>query len=156
MVVKIDKLTINALIFPGRVGGTDATVADKRFLKLAATDGTTDGEFIQAVAGDAVLGVSSVPQGTEFPVIQTGFTPPTIPAVVAVTGDPIDVYMSQAPSVECGGTINAGQYVVSDADGRAVAATTGTGVNVAGVALRSAVAGGFIPVLLGPTTINIA
>ena len=151
--MSFNKLTQYGLVFPGTVGGTGQTIADMRFVKVAATDGSADNQFLQAGANEVVLGVSSVPQGTEFPVVQTGYTPPTIPAVLANSGDRVDVFMDKAPAVELGGAVNAGDYVVSDADGRAIVATLAAS-NVAGIAMGSGVAGNSVPIFLRQSKIN--
>ena len=149
----LQRLTMYGLIFPAKVGGTSATIADKRFVKFAATDGTADGYVLQAGQAEQILGVSSVPQATNFPVVQSGNLPPVIPAVTAASGEAIDVYTDKMPTVELGGTVNAGDYVMSDVDGRAILAsgTVGQQVNIAGIAMASGALGGFIPVKLSPT-----
>lgn len=64
----------------------------------------------------------------------------------SAAGDIGTVAISGVSKVSAGGTIAAGDYVMSDADGDAVVATSGSAV--AGIALASAVSGDIIPVLL--------
>ena len=154
----LEQIVAYGLTLAGTVGGTDQTIADARFVKVSVTDGTADGEFLQATAGDSVIGVSQVPQATRFAVVQGAgeVLPPTIPTVTMSTGERIDIFTDKAPRVELGGTVNAGNWVASDANGMAVAAAPAAGVNinVAGIALGSGVAGGFIPVLLKQSIIQ--
>lgn len=56
------------------------------------------------------------------------------------------VAISGVSKVSAGGTIAAGDYVMSDADGDAIVATSGSAV--AGIALAAAVSGDIFPVLL--------
>lgn len=155
--VTFNKLTAGALIYSGKVGGTSATIGNNRFVMVAATDGTADGLVLQATAGAQVLGVAVVPQATNFPELQTGFTPPVEGAVLASSGDAIDVIMDKAPAVEVAATVNAGDVLISDANGHAVPATgtPGSQVNVAGIALGSATTGGTVPILLSQGQITV-
>jgi len=105
-----------------------AAVAARRLVKFGADDRTV----IQgAAAGDSIIGVSGLG---------------------AANGERLDVILTEIPTVEYGGTITRGQLVISDSDGRAIAATAAAGTNVrtAGIAMVSGVSGDLGAVLLSP------
>ncbi len=62
------------------------------------------------------------------------------------TGTAATVAIGGISRVVCGGVVNRGALIASDASGRAVAATTGA--EIAGRALTAGTAGALIPVLL--------
>ena len=65
----------------------------------------------------------------------------------AETGDPITLQGGDVVLVEAGGNITRGAMVESDSDGKAITATTTTGLNYQGyVALQSAASGTIIRV----------
>jgi hypothetical protein len=64
-------------------------------------------------------------------------------------GDPLPVDVQGTTIIECAGTIAADAAVMSDADGKAVAATVGAKVPLAR-AMEAGTAGGFIEILLIP------
>lgn len=68
----------------------------------------------------------------------------------SAAGDEVRVMLDGITRVVLGGTVTRGNYITSDANGKAVAAAPGAGVNayVIGQALASGVAGDIIPVLL--------
>jgi hypothetical protein len=103
-------------------------VAQYRIVKL----GAGDGEVVAATAvGDTLLGVS----------VQPG---------AAAQGQRVDVVLAGVVEVSAGGAIARGDYLTTDASGRAVAAAPSAGVNngIVGIALASAVSGDVIPCLL--------
>lgn len=74
----------------------------------------------------------------------------------ANSGDDLRVMFTGITKVKAGGTITRGAWVTSDANGRAVAAAPGAGVNanIIGKAMASAVDGDLFPVLLMPARIQ--
>jgi len=107
-----------------------AAVAAYRFLKPGASDGLA----IQAAAvGDAIIGVAN--------------------NLGAASGDRGDMVTAGDAEVEYGGAVTRGDWLTSDADGKAVAAAPGAGTNnnVGGRALVSGVAGdiGKVRIALG-------
>jgi len=97
-----------------------------RFAKV----GTADGNVKLAAAGDAVLGVSTDINSAE--------------------GRPCDVQFDGIAKIELGGSVTFGDKLASDANGKAVAATSG---EIGGIALDSGVSGDFIRVKL--VTLNV-
>jgi len=73
-------------------------------------------------------------------------------------GERQDVHVAGIVEVEYGGTVSRGDRVTSDADGKAVTAAPGTGVNaqVAGIALAGGVDGDIGAILLTQTQIQVA
>lgn len=65
-------------------------------------------------------------------------------------GDEVRVMLTGITRVVLGGAVTRGNYITADANGKAVAAAPGAGVNayVVGQAMASGVAGDIIPVLL--------
>jgi hypothetical protein len=104
-----------------------AAIAPNRFIKFGADDHT----IIQgAAAGDAIFSVSD--------------------DVGCASGERIDSILSDIVTVEYGGTVTRGALLMSDSNGRAIAATASAGANVrtGGVALVSAVVGDKGPMLI--------
>lgn len=71
-------------------------------------------------------------------------------------GEVTDVVMSGLTDVEFGGTVTRGQYLTSDATGRAIAAAPAAGVNasIIGQAMVSAVVGDVGPALITQSRIQ--
>jgi hypothetical protein len=106
-----------------------AAIAPHRFVKFGADDNTV----VQAAAAtDAIIGVSS--------------------ELAVTVGQPVDVHMGSLADVTYGGNVGRGALLTSDADGKAVAAAPGAGVNhrIGGLATREGVAGDIGTVLIGP------
>lgn len=104
-----------------------AAVAPHRIVK----HGGSDSEAIQAAAAtDALIGVSD----------QLG---------ADASGDPLDVIRSDLGEVEYGGNVTRGNPLTSDADGKAVAATT-DGARIVGFAEVSGVDGDIGSVHIAP------
>jgi len=112
---------------------TGGAVTKRRLVKFSAADRTV---AQAAAATDLIVGAA-----TELD---------------AASGARISVVLAGIADVEAGGNITRGSLVTADADGKAVAAAPGSGVNirVAGVALVSAASGDIIPVLLAPQQIQ--
>jgi len=74
----------------------------------------------------------------------------------SAVGDEVRVMLDGISRVVLGGTVARGNYLTSDANGKAVAAAPGAGVNayVIGQALASGVAGDIIPVHIEKTRIQ--
>lgn len=68
----------------------------------------------------------------------------------SATGDEVRVMLDGITRVALGGTVTRGNYITSDANGKAIAAAPGAGVNayIIGKSLASGVAGDIIPVHL--------
>lgn len=111
----------------------EAAVAAYRIVK----HGASDTAVVQAAAStDSLLGVS-----------------------VAVPGDlgkRVDIVLSDTVEVEYGGTVTRGDWLTSDANGKAVTAAPAAGVNanVIGRAMASGVVGDIGLVLLAPGRIQ--
>lgn len=100
--------------------------------------GANDGEVALATAPtDNIIGVTDCPGG-------------------AAIGDRIDVVLLGETEVEVGGTIAFGAFFTADANGRAVAATPGAGVNArtGGLMTVGAVSGDIARVLVTPSRIQ--
>lgn len=81
-------------------------IAKYRMVKFSA-----DGTVVQgAAATDALIGVVDIPNA-------------------AVLDDRVDVVRDDITLIECGGTVTAGDFLTSDAVGRAVKAAPAAGVN---------------------------
>ena len=110
-----------------------ATVNHARFVKFDSDDRTV----IQGAAGaDSLIGVSDYnPNGT-----------------ATAAGEKLDVILTDEATVTYGGTVTRGQLVMSDSTGRAItaAASAGTNVRTAGIAMVSGVVGDLGAVLLIP------
>ena len=103
---------------------------------VAFTD--VDGELVQATASsDRIAGILDMPGG-------------------AVTGQRIDVILFGPAEVEFGGTVKPGEFITSDADGKAVAAAPAADANshVAGRALANAVSGDIARTMINPGLIQ--
>lgn len=99
--------------------------------------GSADGEVLLASAvGDALIGVTN--------------------EVAAASGERQDVIQAGIAEVEFGGTVTRGDWLTTDANGKAVAAAPSAGVNnnVIGRALVSGVAGDIGAVLIAPGRIQ--
>lgn len=82
-----------------------ATINEYRIIKF----GTKDRDALQAsAASDKFAGVAGLPRGT-----------------TALAGEPIDVIKDGIADVTYGGTVAAGDFLTSDAQGRAVVAAVG-------------------------------
>lgn len=106
-----------------------AAIAAHRFVKFGADDNTV----VQAAAAtDAIIGVSS--------------------ELAVTAGQPVDVHMSHLADVTYGGNVGRGALLTSDADGKAVAAAPGAGVNhrTGGLATRDGVANDVGTALVSP------
>lgn len=111
----------------------EAAVAGRRIVKF----GSADNQVLQAAAvGDLSFGVSE----------QVG----------AAINAQCDVIVSGIAWTQAGGAITRGDFVTSDATGKALASAPAAGVNnrVVGVALASAVLDDFFPVLVAPGRIQ--
>lgn len=110
-----------------------ATINPYRIVKFDSADATV----IQASAAtDAVLGVANV--------------------LGAQSGDRVDVCLIGIADCEFGGAVIRGAFLTSDANGKAVAAAPGAGVNarIVGVALVSGVSGDIGTVLINPNQVQ--
>jgi hypothetical protein len=107
-----------------------AAVLKRRFIKFGADDKTV---LQAAAATDLIVGAST--------------------DVDTVTGETTDVIVSGIALLQAGGAVTRGQEVTSDANGKAVAAAPGAGVNnrVGGIAMASAVLDDWFPVLIAPS-----
>lgn len=111
-----------------------AAIAPHRICKPGAADGTA----IQAAGTtDAMDGVSD----------ELG---------AAAAGDRVDIYTMGVVEVEYGGAVTRGDHLTADADGKAVTAAPGAGVNmrVIGIARVSGVADDICLVRLAPGQIQ--
>lgn len=102
-------------------------IAKRRIVKFGADDKT----MLQAAAAtDLLIGVAT--------------------EVDVVTGEPVDVILEGIALCQAGGAVTRGNEVTSDANGKAVAAAPGAGVNnrIIGIALASAVLDDWFPVKL--------
>jgi len=111
-----------------------AAILPRRIVKFTATEG----EVAEAAANtDLLLGVTG-PRGA------------------AAIGDRVDVYLDGIRDVEFGGVVTQGDFVTSDASGKAIAAAPAAGVNevVIGRAMVSAVAGDIGSILIQPGRIQ--
>ncbi|AFY72079.1 hypothetical protein Pse7367_3856 (plasmid) [Thalassoporum mexicanum PCC 7367] len=114
------------------------TIDQYRIVKFGSSDNTV----IEAIAAtDRLVGVAYIPgvSGTQ-----------------KVSGDRLEVVLSGVAELKAGGTITRGDLVTSDANGQAVVAAPGAGVNnqAIGKALVSALSGDVFPVLLAPQQIQ--
>ena len=73
----------------------------------------------------------------------------------SATDDTVDVVMMGIAEVELGGTVTRGDNLTSDAQGRAITATT-EGQRVIGKAMASGVVGDIQPVFLAPSVLAVA
>lgn len=111
----------------------EAAVAAYRIVKF----GTSDANVVQAAAvSDALVGVSGLVAGD--------------------LGKRVDIIMSDIAEIEYGGTVTRGDWLTTDASGRAVvsAPAAGTNNNVIGRALVSGVLGDIGSCLVVPSRIQ--
>jgi hypothetical protein len=105
----------------------EAAVAGRRIVKF----GTADNQVIQAAAvADLSVGIAE--------------------RVGAAINEQCDVIVAGIAECQAGGAITRGDFLTSDATGKALASAPAAGVNnrVVGIALASGVLDDFIPVLL--------
>jgi len=123
---------VNQVIVKTFVAG--GAIGHRRLVKLGAADGVV---LQGAAATDAVIGVADCPGG-------------------AVQGQRIDIVLLGFADVEFGGAVTRGNFLVSDASGRAVAAAPAAGANVAiaGRSYVSAILGDVMPALINPGQIQ--
>lgn len=96
----------------------------------------------QAVAANSIIGISQ--EGTRrYPDVDNTFT-----GFAARAGEPISVYGNGHVNVplELGGTVTAGQFIQSDANGKGVVSTGAVAHNIGAIALQSGVSGDVIKV----------
>jgi hypothetical protein len=111
----------------------EAAVAAYRIVK----PGTSDGNVVQGAAvADALIGVSGM--------------------VAADLGKRVDIIHTDTAEVEYGGAVTRGNWLTSDANGKAVASApaAGTNNNVIGIALVSGVSGDIGLCLITPGRIQ--
>lgn len=110
-----------------------AAIIRRRFVKFGASDTTI---LLAAAATDAAIGVSS--------------------EIDAAQGERSDVMMSDIAEVEYGGAVTRGDFLTSDAVGRAVTAAPAAGANVRvhGQAMVSGVLGDIGSVHIAPSVMQ--
>lgn len=110
------------------------TIGHRRQVKFTANDGEV---ALATAATDIVIGVTDFPGG-------------------ATVGERIDVVLLGPAEIECGGTIAPGVGFTADANGKAIAAAPGAGVNhyVGGRILVNAVSGDIAKVFVNPHRIQ--
>jgi hypothetical protein len=116
----------------------EGAITPRRIVKF----GAADGGVLQATAvSEALLGVA-VGLGS----LTTAYA----------TGERVDVLLGGTAQVEYGGTVARGDWLTTDASGRAVTANPGAGVNnnVIGRAMLSGVVGDWGEVFLAPGRIQ--
>lgn len=108
----------------------EAAIAGYRIVKFGAADG---GVLVAAAASDKIVGVNDR-------------------LAAAAAGDRIDIIRSGIAEVEYGGAVAAGDLLISDASGRAIAAAAvaGTNTRTIGIAEVAGVVGDIGSVLLVP------
>ena len=120
---------------PGMVKNfkAEAAIAKRRIVKFGASDAQI---LPGAASADLLIGVSA--------------------EIDAAIGEPCDVYLSGIPEVEYGGNVTRGDFLTSDAVGRAVTAAPAAGVNarIIGMAIVSGVIGDVGAVHLSPGRIQ--
>lgn len=111
----------------------EAAVEGNRIVKVGAADNQV---LKGAAVGDALIGVS---ENLDTPINEN-----------------CDVVLVGVADVRCGGAVARGDWLTSDANGKAVAAAPAAGVNnnVVGRALASGVLDDIIPVLLAQNRIQ--
>lgn len=111
-----------------------AAIAPRRIVKFGADDRTV---LPSAAAADLGIGVSdSLGEDT--------------------IGQPVDIIIDGIANIDYGGTIVRGQKLISDAAGKAIAATAAAGANVQviGFAMLSGVAGDIGKVRIAPSVMQ--
>lgn len=119
-------MSINQIVVKNYVAG--AAILDNQLVKFGASDDTV----IPATAStDAIIGVVDMPGGV-------------------ASGKRCDVVLFGVTDVQAGGAITRGSLLTSDANGKAIAAAPGAGVNarVIGVALSSMASGDIMPAFI--------
>jgi len=116
----------NILLRDAFAAGADLTGKERLFVKFGS--GGTAGKLILCVAGDG--GFSLVNGG--------------------VIDENLTVDQIGESKITLGGTVNAGQLITSDANGKAVVATTGNFIN--GLCVQSGVAGDIVTFLAAVPT----
>lgn len=111
----------------------NGTVEKRRIVKF----GAAEGEAAQANGNNAFLGVSGI-RGA------------------ATAGDRIDVYMDEIRDIEFGGTVAFGDWLTSDADGKAITAVFSGTIqrNVIGRAMTAGVDGSIGQVHVQPQQVT--
>jgi len=113
-----------------------------RFFKASGTDG----KVTQAGSGDLPLGVSG-PGTRRAQYIDTS-------GKHAAAGEPVLAYgLGEECGIELGGTVNQGDRLASDGDGKGVATTTDQ-VQYGGFALADGVSGEVIPMRVQPGEVS--
>jgi hypothetical protein len=112
----------------------DTVIAPYRIVKHGTTGDTYAAQATAVTEG--LLGVSGI--------------------LGAAIGSRIDIYLDDTAEVECGGTITRGDWLTTDANGKAITAAPAVGVNnnVIGRAMMSGVLGDIFVVLLAPGRIQ--
>lgn len=134
--------------FPGILGPiAGGNIAPRTFIKL---DTTTVGQVLACGAGDQIIGVAQ--QGQRDTPGLTG----SDTAIAAKANDELDAFgEGDVAEVDCGGTVAIGDWVKSDASGKAVTHTLAGGAEfVGGRALNAGTSGTTIKVLLSPSQVN--
>lgn len=109
--------------------------------------GSADYQAVQAAANtDLMFGVSYFPQAFNDP-IKPG---QLLTDVQVLANERFDVVMTHVAEVEYGAAVTRGQYLTSDAQGRAIPAIPGAGVRVIGMAMLSGVLGDIGSVWIQP------
>jgi Uncharacterized conserved protein (DUF2190) len=109
----------------------EGNIPANRIVKVGAND---FGVLVAAAVSDKSIGIST--------------------EVDAVSGERVDVVLSQIADLKLGGTVARGDLLTSDATGQGVTAAPVAGTNnrVVGVALISGVSGDIIPVMIAQGT----
>ncbi|WP_454844888.1 DUF2190 domain-containing protein [Ralstonia thomasii] len=111
-------------------------------------------------AGAAIAPYTIVKFSADFTVVPAAAATDNLIGVTtevsASTGDRVDVVHTEAPFVQLGGTVSAGQWLTSDANGHAVAAAPASGAvaNVIGFARYGGVSGDVIEVVMTPAQLH--
>jgi hypothetical protein len=109
--------------------------------------GSADYQVLQASANsDLMFGVSYFPQASNDP-LKPG---DSLTNIKVIANERLDVVMTHVAEVEYGAAVTRGQYLTSDASGRAIPAVPGAGVRVIGMAMLSGVLGDIGSVWIQP------
>lgn len=106
----------------GRVAGEDLSSAKNRFVKIESGTGDV---ILPTSAGDDVIGVTQTNPGDQ---------------------ENVSIQIDGAPKVEAGGSVTRSDDIATDADGKAVTATSSD--QIVGEAFENASSGDLIPVNL--------
>lgn len=111
----------------------EAAVPRRRIIKFGAADNAL---LVGAASGDKLIGISS--------------------EIDAAIGEPCDAHLAGIAEVEYGGAVTRGDYLTSDAVGRAIAAAPAAGVNagIVGLAMVSGALGDIGSALISPGRIQ--